>query len=82
MMHATQIKHKELVEVLVVVLRGFAPRIIWKQVGVVDGSTGPGTRTLYPHPAESCQEFGGSAAAAGRLLHRPPHPHLLGEDWL
>jgi hypothetical protein len=29
-MHATQIKHKELVEVLVVVLRGFAPRIIWK----------------------------------------------------
>jgi len=30
MMHATQIKHKELVEVLVVVLRGFAPWIIWK----------------------------------------------------
>ena len=29
-MHATQIKHKELVEVLVVVLRGLAPRIIRK----------------------------------------------------
>ena len=27
-MHATQIRHKELVEVLVVGLRGFAPRII------------------------------------------------------
>ena len=38
-MHATQIKHKELVEVLVVVLRGFAPRIIWKVVmdGILRG---------------------------------------------
>jgi hypothetical protein len=58
MMHATQIKHKELVEVLVVVLRGFAPRIIWKQVGMVDGfGRGQGHST----PAESCEEFGGSA---------------------
>jgi hypothetical protein len=52
MIHATQIKHKELVEVLVVVLRGFAPRIIWKQVGMVDGKNrGQGHST----PAESCR---------------------------
>ena len=63
-MHATQIKHKELVEVLVVVLRGFAPRIIWKQVGLVDGfGRGQGHST----PAESCEEFGGI-----RRKCRPP----------
>jgi hypothetical protein len=45
-MHATQIKHKELVEVLVVVLRGFAPRIIWKVV--MDGSMRGDTNTLPP----------------------------------
>ena len=47
-MHATQIKHKELVEILVVVLRGFAPRIIWKVV--MDGIFTGGTRTLCPRP--------------------------------
>ena len=45
-MHATQIKHKELVEVLVVVLRGFAPRIIRKVV--MDGILRGDTDTLPP----------------------------------
>ena len=67
-MHATQIKHKELVEILVVVLRGFAPRIIWKVV--MDGILRGGHEHSAP-ARKIVRKSGGSTdlrtTSAGRL---------------
>jgi hypothetical protein len=45
----------------VVVLRGFAPRIIWKQVGLVDGLAGDKDTLPPPKVVRNSEEFGGSA---------------------
>ena len=62
-MHATQIKHKELVEILVVVLRGFAPRIIWKVV--MDGILRGGHEHSAP-ARKIVRKSGGSTQTSAR----------------